>query len=334
MAGRRRNLSPWAYWRLHLDAIAAADPLPDDDAAIGAWRGRVRERLHALLGVDPVPVALDLEVTERVECDGYTRERILFDVEGAMTVPAYLLVPNGRVEPGPAMLAVHGHGAGKSAICSREVDGDEAYAHWLAQRGYVVLAPDLRCFGERSDPKWDGEGKYECDWNLVAATMAGRTPLAQNIWDMRRALDVLSTHPLVDPGRIGMCGLSYGGTITLFVAALDDRVRAAVVSCYLSSWQSAHTIPYNMCGSQIMTGMLGQLEHVDVAALIAPRALLAESGIGDYIFPVGAARTTVDQLRRVYRVVGAPGDAVAHDVFEGGHQWHGTEAYPFLERHL
>jgi dienelactone hydrolase len=334
MSGRTRNLSPWAYWRLQLDSVVADDPLPDDDVAIGAWRGRVRERLHALLGADPDAVALDVEVTERVECDGYTRERVLFDSESTMTVPAYLLVPHGRTKPGPAMLAVHGHGAGKSAICSPEVDGDEAYAHWLATRGYVVLAPDLRCFGERSDPQWEEPGKYECDWNLVAATMAGRNPLAQNLWDMRRAVDVLAAHPLVNPARIGACGLSYGGTMTLFLAALDERVRAAVVSCYLSSWQSAHRVPWNMCGSQIMTGMLGRLEHVDVAALIAPRPMLAESGRDDFIFPVDAARATIEDVRRVYRAVGAPDDAVVHDVFEGGHQWHGTEAYKFLDRHL
>jgi dipeptidyl aminopeptidase/acylaminoacyl peptidase len=60
--------------------------------------------------------------------------------------------------------------------------------------------------------------------------MAGWNPLAQNVWDLARCLDVLAEHPLVDPARIGMVGLSYGGTVTLFTAAYDSRVAAAFVS--------------------------------------------------------------------------------------------------------
>ena len=119
--------------------------------------------------------------------------------------------------------------------------------------------------------------------------MAGMNPLAQNLWDLARALDVLEAHPLVDPARIGMVGLSYGGTVTLFLAALDERVAAAVVSGYFSSWAESHKMPWNMCGSQVLPGMLGQLEHVDLGALVSPRALLVESGTHDDLFPYTVA---------------------------------------------
>lgn len=100
--------------------------------------------------------------------------------------------------------------------------------------------------------------------------MAGVSPLARNLWDLGRSLDVLAAHPLVDPGRIAAAGLSYGATCTLFLAALDERVRAAVVSGYLSSWVAAHTVPRNMCGSQVLSGMLGRIEHLDLACLVSP----------------------------------------------------------------
>jgi dienelactone hydrolase len=176
--------------------------------------------------------------------------------------------------------------------------------------------------------------KYHCDWDLVCATMAGVVPLARNVWDLQRALDVLAGHPLVDAGRLGAAGLSYGATCALFLAACDERVRAAVVSGYLSSWRAAHTVPWNMCGSQVMAGQLGALEHVDVACLVAPRPLLVESGTDDLIFPVDSARTTVAALRRVYGSLGAPDDAIVHDVFDGDHRWHGAEVSSFLERWL
>jgi dienelactone hydrolase len=334
---RVRNFSNWAYWRLHLDAVADRDPCPLEslDTKFAFWEERTREHLEISLGPSPLPVALDIEITESVDCGAYSRERVVFDTESTMAVPAFLLIPHARREqdPGPAVLAIHGHGAGKSVICG--VDGDSAgedYAHVLATAGYVVLAPDLRGFGERVD--WMPPDKYHCDWDLVCATMAGVVPLGRNLWDLQRALDALSARPEVDPDRVGVAGFSYGATCALFLAAVDERVRLAVVSGFLSSWRAAHTVPWNMCGSQVMPGQLGLFEHLDIAALAGPRALLVESGTQDLIFPVDAARTTVDALRRVYDFLGAPADALVHDVFDGEHEWHGAQMLEFMGRWL
>jgi dienelactone hydrolase len=333
--GKPRNFSNWAYWGLHLQRVVQDDPCPLDDldSQFDQWRDRAHARLDALLGPRPEPVDLKLETTEEVDCGAYVRRRVVFDTEATMSVPAYLLVPKDRSAPGPGVLAMHGHGAGKALVCGIEPGGPgDDYAHALASRGYVVLAPDLRGFGERAD--WMPPDKYHCDWDLVCATMAGIVPLERNVWDLQRALDVLVANPLVDETRIAAAGLSYGGTCALFLAAIDERVRAVIVSGYLSSWRAAHTIPWNMCGSQVMHGQLGALEHLDIAALIAPRALLVESGTDDVIFPVEAARETVAGLRRVYASLGARDDAVVHDVFAGDHQWHGVEVPAFLERYL
>lgn len=321
---KHRNFSPWAYWQLHLATTANAS---DPDRSV-----RTRDELRALLGPEPEAVPLDFEITETVDCGVYQRDRVVFDTESAMSVPAYLLTPVERVEPGPAVLAVHGHGEGKVEICEPGRPG--AYADALARRGFVVLAPDLRCFGERQDPQWaDDRPKYDCDWNLVCAVMAGTNPIAQNLWDLQRCLDVLVSLPTVDPKRIGACGLSYGATMTLLLAAMDERVRASVVSGYLSSWAASHSVPWNMCGSQVIWNQLGAFEHLDLGALVAPRHLLVESGREDLIFPVDAARSTMGALHDVYGDLGAS-EALQHDEFEGGHQWNGTRAYPFFEAAL
>lgn len=311
------------------------DPFPGDrPAEIPAWRDRCRERLNELLGTTPKRVPLDLEVIEAEDCNGYRRESIVFDTEADMSVPAYLLVPHDRRAPGTAVLAVHGHGPGKDLVCGLATtdapNGD--YAHRLAMAGHVVLAPDLRCFGERAD--WNPPDHYGCDTNLVHAVMAGQSPLAQNLWDLARGLDVLEDHPLVDPARIAVAGLSYGGTMSLFLSATDERISVAIVSGYMSSWAEAHKLPWNMCGSQVLPGMLGKLEHVDLGALVAPRPMLVESGLEDDVFPIAAATKTVSEVRKVYEALGADPDAFVHDVFEGGHQWHGELAYPFLARWL
>ncbi len=325
---------------VRLEAVDKIDPCPvDDPAAVPAWRDRCRARLLELLGPDPDPVALDVEDRGSRDCGTYTRHSVVFDTEATMSVPAFLLVPHDRDQPGPAVLAIHGHGPGKSEVCGLDDEASRTaiaehhgdYGHRLAELGYVVLAPDLRLFGERAD--WDLTGKYPCDLNLVHAFAAGFNPLAQNLWDLRRALDVLAGHPLVDESRLGVGGLSYGGTCSLFLAAVDARVRAAVVSGYFGAWLESHRMPGNLCGSQVLAGMLGVLDHVDVGGLVAPRPLLVESGTEDLIFPAVAATREMGRLRTVYAALGAP-DSVEHDVFEGGHGWHGARVPGFLARAL
>ncbi len=334
MSGSERNFSPWRQWMTRLQATVTEDPFPaGKPEEYDSWLERRRELLHELLGRIPERVPLNLEISERVECDGYRREKVVFDTEDSMSVPAYLLTPDGRNRPGPAILAIHGHGPGKSQACglTHTSAPNSDYALQFVRRGYVVLAPDLRCFGERLDEM--PPSHYACDTNLVHAVMAGWNPLTQNLWDMARSLDVLEQHPLVESNKLGVVGLSYGGTVSLFLAAYDQRVAAAVISGYLSSWQSSHAVPLNMCGSQVLFDSLGTLEHLDVAALVAPRPMLVESGAEDPIFPRGAAVETVAQLRLLYDHFGTE-SCLEHDIFSGGHQWHGERAYPFLAHHL
>lgn len=336
MADDARNFSPWAYWMLHLAKHRRADPCPHDSpaSALGAWRSRFRARLEAALAPWPKAVPPDVEVVESFDEHAYRRDRVVFDTEPAMSVPAYLMVPHGRTGPGAAVLAIHGHGRGKDEVCGlTSAAGEEsgAYARMLAEAGYVVLAPDLRGFGERADVGLPD--RYPCDLNLVHATVAGLHPLTQNLWDLMRALDVLEAHPLVDPGRIGAVGFSYGGTMTLFLAACDPRVRAAVVSGYFSSLVDAHRVPGNLCGSQVLPGMLDALDHIDLGALVAPRPLLIETGTDDLIFPLTAARRATAQLAGVYETLGAPA-RLEHHTFDGGHRWDGAGTPSFLDRHL
>lgn len=330
-----RNFSPWASWQLQLAALPDRRPLPATPDELRVHRDRVRAWLAAALGPDPEPVPPAFEVRHRQDRTGYRMERVVFDTEPTMSVPALLLVPHDRTAPGPAVLAVHGHGPGKDAIAAPVGDGPRDpgghYAHELAEAGYVVLAPDLRGFGDRAEP-WGAERDF-CDTNLVAAVVAGRNPLGQNRWDLARALDVLADQPLVDADRLGVVGFSYGGTMALFLAATDARVRAVVVSGYLASWRAAHRVPWNLCGSQVLPGMLAPFDHADVAALVAPRPMLVETATGDVLFPLEAARTAVVELRSVYHALGAP-DAIRHHVCDGEHRYDGAATLPFLSRWL
>jgi dienelactone hydrolase len=304
---KHRNFSPWAYWRLRVDS---ATPPPVVS----------RERLVELLGRLPTPVDADLEVLDVEERDGYRVERIVFDTEAAMSVPALLFVPDDADEsaPRPAVLAVHGHGTTKETI---------TYPPLLAEAGVVVLAPDLRGFGERAD--WTPDDQYHCDVDLVNGVLVGTTPFAQNLWDMARCIDVLQALPYVDRDRIGACGWSYGGTVTLFLAAWDERVAAALVSCAVASIASSHRVPWNFCGSQVLPGMADELDHASLVALIAPRPLIVENAQDDLIFPLDAAIATLEQAAAAYAEAGAP-EAVQLFVIDGDHRFDGTDSLPAL----
>ena len=279
-----------------------------------------RERLVEVLGRLPALVDPDLEVLDVEQRDGYRVERIVFDSEAAMSVPALLFVPDGADagEPRPAVLAVHGHGTTKETI---------SYPPRLAAAGIVVLAPDLRGFGERSD--WTPDDHYHCDVDLVNGILVGTTPFAQNLWDMARCIDVLQALPYVDRDRIGACGWSYGGTVTLFLSAWDERVTAALVSCAVASIASSHRVPWNFCGSQVLPGMADELDHASLVALIAPRPLIAESAEDDLIFPLEAAKATLEQAAAAYEAAAAPG-GIQLFVIDGDHRFDGTDSLPAL----
>lgn len=328
------NLSPWRHFLESLRAVEPLDPIPPgaDAAVLEAWRSRASARLDGLLGGLPARVPLALETLSSEDCGSYRRDRVVFASEEWMSVPAFLLVPHDRAAPGPAVLSQHGHGPGKAEVCGIDPGETHAtHAHDLAERGYVVLAPDLRNFGERAD--WNPPDRYGCDLNHLHLSMLGQSPLALDMWDLARAIDVLEQHPLVDPQRIGMVGLSQGGTMTLFMAAWDRRIAAAVVSGYFSSWASSAEVPWNMCGSQVLAGMLGAIEHADLGALVAPRPLLVQSGADDPLFPVAAARASAATVADVYAALGAA-DRFEHEVFAGGHEWRGKRPYAFLDRWL
>ena len=96
---------------------------------------------------------LAVETLERIQQDGYTREKIIFNPDAFSSIPAYVLIPDSASpdNPAPAVLCAHGHGIGKDGAVGIVEDYQKQFAVELAQRGFVTIAPDWRCFGERLD---------------------------------------------------------------------------------------------------------------------------------------------------------------------------------------
>ncbi|MFA7235972.1 MAG: acetylxylan esterase [Phycisphaeraceae bacterium] len=147
-----------------------------------------------------------------------------------------------------------------------------------------------------------------------------------------RVLDYVQTLREADSEHIGVMGISGGGMHTFFSAALDTRIKAAVISGYFCDW-SRSILAANHCTCNFVPGLLQFGELGDLAGLIAPRPCLIENATRDDIFPIDAVKRTVTRARKAWRAFGSP-DLLQTDYFEGRHEIHGSRAYDFLAQHL
>ena len=303
------------------------------------WRPRFLRRLRRNLGPRPPAAPARLEVLERVEMDGYVREKIIFNSDAFSSVVAYVLIPQGagRSDRRPAVLCAHGHGQGKIGAAGIIDDYQKAFAVKLAKKGFVTMAPDWRTFGERLDrdewvrrPSRDG-----CNVAYLAYAYFGYQLLHLNICDAQKCLDYLQSRPEVDGSRLGCMGCSFGGTMTTYISALDERIKAAVIVCYLSTLADAllDRGRGNTCGSQFMFGLRQIGDIADVAGLIAPRPCMVQVGSKDQCFIEADALMAFKDLQRIYRAAGAA-DHLHLDHFEGEHEIDAETGIGFLEKCL
>jgi predicted peptidase len=298
-----------------------------------------------LLGEFPQPVDPAPEVIYSIEEDGLIRERVVFDSEEHMSVPCTVLRPVDMPadRSGPAILCSHGHGPfGKEPVAGNattpELRANIAFHHYnygeeMARRGYLTLSPDLRVFGERSDGGNPYPGRDKCNVHFIRGVVLGIYTLTLNIWDMMRCVDYLQSRPEVNPERIGMMGLSQGGTMTTFATAAEPRIRAADIICYVNPWERFGINRANFCGSQIVPSIFKYFDTHDIAGLIAPRPLLIEMGIHDTCFPIEDALAGYEGVQRIYRAAGRE-DLLWADVHPGEHGFAANKAYAFFDRYL
>ncbi len=300
------------------------------------WRRRFGARLRQLVGREPERVPLRVAWGEKVETEGFTRHKIHVQSEAHYWVPAYYFVPRKRVARVPAIVCLHGH----SGIFPYIREGDEHqrekcrelaldFAPFLAEQGYVTIAPIQRGWNETAESVDSHESG--CQRMVMNSFLAGMTPIGLRCWDVSRLVDFLEGRDEVDGKRIGVAGLSGGGMVALFSAALEQRLRFAMVGGYYCTFQeSIYSIYHCLCNC--VPGMLEWGEMREIAALIAPRPLLVISGEKDPIFPIAATRRAYAELEKVYACLGAAGN-LEKDFFDGPHAWSNRKSVGFVNSH-
>ncbi len=235
----------------------------------------------------PEKPALDLKIHEEVVVDGaYRRQLISYAVEADERAHAYLGIPLDVETPAPAIVALHGtYKFGKKRAAGLVDNPNKAYLDHLCRRGYVVIAPEHFVSGHRI-PK---EGVYET--GAFYEKHPQWTAVGKFTYEHSIAIDVLQRLDEVDGERIGALGHSLGGHGTIFLAAYDDRVKAAACNCggsffrhnpRVEAWsRDRWYIYFKPIRQPLLDGEMPPIDFHEIMALIAPRAFLDLSGLND-----------------------------------------------------
>ncbi|MCS7223542.1 MAG: alpha/beta hydrolase family protein [Armatimonadetes bacterium] len=324
-----------------------------DRAEARHWQERFRQALLQTLGGWPEKAPdLDVRVFEVKELvtttdDGrsipYRRETLAFQSQPGLYVFAYFLSPLSNDQRRPVIICLHGHGRGVDDIVGIEEDGKlrdrwggyhRDFALQSVAHGFSVLAIEQLGFGRRrlEEARRQGPHIWSCLPMAGSAFLLGQTMVMWRVFDVICGLDYLATRNDVFSERVAVMGLSGGGTTSLYAAALEPRIKAAVISGYFNTFKdSIYSLIH--CTCNYVPEMLRIGEMPDVAALIAPRPLHIESGTKDAIFPVEATKRGFERLSKVYEVFGAQ-DRLTLNIFEGEHIFNGEGAFPFLKKWL
>jgi dienelactone hydrolase len=337
------------------------------------FRPEARAQVLDAFAYRPAPVEPKAEVLDRVDLGDYVREKVVFSTSPVFRVPAYVLIPKGLKGRAPAIVDLHSHGGmflfGKEKITdlgdnlptmtayhARNYEGRPT-ATALVKRGYVVIAIDALMFGERrvllaADAKrgWD-RAKYSAEdvqhlngqcraresTIVKGLTLAGLTWPGIVTWDDMRTVDYLVTRPEVDPERIGCLGVSFGGHRSLFLGGLDDRIRAACVTGFMSTVRpmiERHLDTHSFV--HFVPHLHRWMDLPDVAALRAPMPLMVQQCSQDGLFPLAGMQAAVEKMAAIYHKAGAAERFVGkfYDVPHSLNIAMQDEAFAFFDKHL
>jgi len=337
------------------------------------FEAAAREKIFELLLYRPEPVDPRPELLDRVDCGEYVRERIRFSASPLFRVPAYVLIPKNLKGPAPAIVDLHSHGGmflfGKEKVIDfgtnhpamvpyhRENYDGRPTATALVRRGYVVITIDAFMFGERRammdaelKSGWD-RSKYTLEdvrrMNRQCAqkesTLAKALTFAGATWpgivfrDDIRTVDYLVTRPEVDPKRIGCAGISMGGYRSLFLAALDPRIRAGCIAGFMSTVRPmirAHIDTHSWV--HFLPALHRYLDWPDVASLTAPRSLMVLQCSRDGLFPPAGMKEAVEKIAAAFEKAGVK-DRFTGRFYDAPHMFSRRmqdDAFAWFERQL
>ena len=241
--------------------------LPGNLKDLEIYRTKLRDEIiHETGVIYDHKLPLNIKETGTIKMNGYTIKKIVYQTRPGIYATANLYVPDGK-GPFPAVINMLGHWQ-KGKIDST---GPQAVGHSLALNGYVCLTVDPWGSGERTTVHGIFEDHGDGN-NLGSALLnVGETLMGIELSDNIRGVDLLSSLPYVFPDKIGATGASGGGNQTMWLTAMDERIKASVPVVSVGTFGSY--ILGTPCICEVIIDALTFTEESGVLALVAPRAI-------------------------------------------------------------
>ena len=268
---------------------------------------------------------LNVKITGTIQEKGYHIEKLYYESVPGLYVRANLYIPDGIKEPVPAILYVCGHSPTQKVHY-------QAHPGKFARLGFVCLIIETIQFGEVQGHHW---GPYSEGWfNWYSR---GYNPAGVELWNAIRGLDLLTARSEVDPEKLGVTGISGGGSQSWYIAAIDPRIKAVAPVCGASTLKAqitSRTIDGH-CDCMMPINTYSQ-DFMDIGALIAPRPLLICEADRDGLNTIESVRELHSHIRKIYKLYDAP-ENIGLVETPGGHSYHkiSREAiFSFFIKHL
>ncbi len=268
-----------------------------------------------MMGLQDMPQAasrpdLNIRYTGTIRKEGYRIEKLYYESLPGLYVPANLYIPEGISDPVPAILYVCGHSPTQKVRY-------QPYPRKFAELGFVCLIIETIQFGEVYG---EHHGCYSKGWFHWYSR--GYNPGGVELWNAIRGLDLLSGLPEVNPDKLGVTGISGGGSQSWYIAAADPRVKAVAPVCGASTLEAqigTRTVDGH-CDCMMPVNTY-QIDFQNIGALIAPRPLLIAQADRDGINTIESVRRLYTDISGLYTLYGVP-ENVSFVETPGGHSYH------------
>ncbi|MCK5101188.1 MAG: acetylxylan esterase, partial [Cyclobacteriaceae bacterium] len=285
-----------------------------------AVRKQRYEEFLEMMGLQDKPLKgerspLNVTKTGVIQKDGYRIEKLYYESLPGLYVPANLYIPDGIEEPVPAILYVCGHS-------HTQKHQYQAHAKSFAQNGFVCLIIETI---QRGEVKGEHLGAESLGWFHWYSR--GYNPGGVEVWNGIRGLDLLSQLPEVDKDRLGVTGISGGGSQSWYLPAADQRIKASAAVAGAGSLEgqiSQRTIDDHCdCMMPINTYLI---DFSDVGALIAPRPFMIAQPSRDGYYSIEAVHALYEKVKPIYSYYGKSQNLIMEDA-PGGHSYGANEEF-------
>jgi dienelactone hydrolase len=296
-----------------------------------AWQQQARAKLAELAGyarAGGIPEAIEERVFPLP--GGLSRRRLYLRVRAGVDIPVHLISADTNGVR-PAMICLQGTNTGAHLSWGEVRFPDDIdkrrrgydIAVQAARRGYLAVAIEQACFGERGETQIVPRSDGPCVDAAMHAFLLGRSLVGERSADISAVVDWLIANAAalrIDGARIYAMGHSAGGASALFAAALDPRIAGVLACGCLGFIRNTIGKRRDSEGQGVIPGILNWMETADIVGLIAPRPFVTVAGESDHIWPAAGARAVVDEARAIHAALGAA-DLIACVSAEGGHNF-------------